>query len=191
MELLEVARRRIAGSIAVALTLSVCLGASLRAQTASIPTLKAAYLLNFAKFAEWPAESMAAGSPLALCIVGDDAVADALAEMTKGRTVEGHQPSVRKLDLNGPLRSCHVLYVGDAGANGAAGVLEKVQGTAVLSVGSDAGFAAEGGIAGFFEEAGKMRFAVNVDAADRAKVRLSSRLLTLAKIVKDNHAFKP
>ena len=78
------------------------------------PGLKAAYLFNFAQFVEWPADVVPAGAPLALCIVNDDAVADALERTIKGRTVDGHDLAVRHLRTGAPLPTCHVLYLAGA-----------------------------------------------------------------------------
>ena len=162
----------------------------LMAQPATAPALTAAFLYNFAKFAEWPAESLPPGQRLSLCVVGDNAVADALEQIIKGRAVEGHELTVAVLKADGPLRSCHLLYVsGDA--NRSAQVLEAVKGVPVFTVGDEIRFAASGGVAQLILENDHMRFAVNVSAAQRARLKVSSKLLSLAKIVKDDYDVRP
>ena len=156
------------------------------AQTATAPELKAAFLYNFAKFVEWPADSMAAGAPLVLCVLGDGAVADALDETVKGRAIDGHPVTTRRVKVDGALRSCHVLYLSGVDAKGSHELLVGLGDSAVLTASDLDRFAQLGGVANFFVENGKMRFAVNLESAQRARLQLSSRLLGLAKIVKDD-----
>jgi hypothetical protein len=151
--------------------------------TVTAPALKAAFLYNFAKFAEWPAEAQS--GPLTLCVMGDAAVADALEETVKGHFVDERDVIVLRVK-SGALHGCHVLYVAGLDARHAAQILDELKGAPVLTVGDRDQFPQWGGIAGFFVDGGKMRFAINVEAAQRAHVRISSRLLSLAKLVKDD-----
>jgi len=155
------------------------------AQTASAPALKAAFLFNFAKFTEWPPETVRPGATLVLCVAGEPRVTKALEEATTGRDVDGHPLTTRSIDIEGPMQACHVVYVEDADGRRALQLLERAKGKPILTVSDLNNFAQMGGVANLFIEAGKMRFAVNVDALHRSKLRLSSRLLSLAKIVKD------
>lgn len=149
------------------------------------PALKAAFLYNFAKFAEWPAD--AASGPLTLCVIGDAAVADALEDTVKGRTIGGRDLVVSR--VNGtPLRACQLLYVAGVDARRAAQIVDEVKTAPVFTVTDRDQLPQWRGIAGLFVEGAKMRFAINVDAAQRARLRLSSRLLSLAQLVKDDHA---
>lgn len=156
-----------------------------RAQGASESALKAAFLYNFAKFAQWPAD--AAGGPLTICVAGDTAIADALDGTVKGRSVDGREVTVSRVKPDG-MRACHVLYVTGLDQKHTQQMIDELTGAPVLTVSDREQFAQSGGIAGLFVEGGKMRFAINVEAAQRARLRISSRLLTLAKIVKDDHA---
>jgi hypothetical protein len=148
------------------------------------PALKAAFLYNFAKFAEWPAEATA--GPLTICVLGDPAVADALDDTVKGRTIDGRAIAVSRVRAGG-LQTCRLLYVSGLDVKRTAAALDEVKGVSVLTVGDREGFAESGGIAGLFVENAKMRFAINVDAAQRARLRISSRLLSLARLVKEDH----
>jgi hypothetical protein len=156
------------------------------AQTASPAELKAAFLYNFAKFTEWPADALPSGASLVLCIADDPKVAKALEEATSGHDVDGHPLVVRKVDLDGPVRSCHLLYADGLDAKRGSRLIETLKGAPVLAVTDFATFAVMGGTTNFFVEEGHMRFAVNLDAVQRTNLRLSSRLLTLAKIVKED-----
>jgi hypothetical protein len=161
-------------------------GSRVGAQSLAAPELKAAFLYNFAQFMEWPAETVPAGSPLALCIVNDIAVADALEKTVNGRTAEGHSLTVKRLKAGAPLPPCHVLFVAGSDLKRSLEVVETVKGGLVLTVSDAARFAETGGMVELFLEGDRMRFAVNVDALQRARVRMSSRVLGLAKVVRDH-----
>jgi hypothetical protein len=171
--------------VLVAVALLHAASSGVEAQTAAASTIKAAFLYNFAKFAEWPAAALAPGQRLDLCVIGDNAVAEALEQTIKGRAHEGHELTVQILKLDGPLRWCHLLYVDGRDAERSIRVIEALRGAPVLTVGDGSRFAENGGVAQLILEHDRMRFAINVSAADRARLRLSSKLLGLAKIVKD------
>ena len=154
-------------------------------QTVSAATVKAAFLYNFAKFAGWPAAVLTPGQRIALCVVGDIAVADALDQTIRGRIVEGHELSVQVLNADDQIRSCHLLYVDGHDRARAAQLIEALKSSPVLSVSDAAGFAERGGVAQLILEGDRMRFAINPTAADRVRVKLSSKLLGLAAIVKE------
>jgi hypothetical protein len=177
--------RRPAGIAIAALMFWGC-ATPANAQAVAVPALKAAFLYNFAKFAEWPADSLAQGQRLSLCVVNDAAVADALEQAIKGRAIEGHVLTVHVIKAEGPVRSCHVLYITGLDARRSGQLLGVVKGAAILTVSDADRFAESGGVAQLILEQGRMRFAVNVAAARRAHVRLSPRLLRLAMIVKDH-----
>jgi hypothetical protein len=155
------------------------------AQTAAAATLKAAFLYNFAKFTEWPTDVLPPGQRLLLCVVGDNAVADALEETIKGRAHEGHELAVELMRADQSFSSCHLLYVDGREARRSAQVLNALKGATILSVGDAENFAEQGGIAQLILENNQMRFAINVTAVDRARLRLSSKLLGLATIVRN------
>lgn len=149
------------------------------------PALKAAFLYNFAKLAEWPAEALAPGAALRLCVAGDAAVADALAETGRDRTIEGHDLVVARVQPDSGARGCHLLYLAGLDSRRARVAADSLKGAPVLTVSDIGQFTKQGGIVELFLDGGKMRFAINVDAAQRAGLHFSSRLLSLARIVKD------
>jgi hypothetical protein len=161
-------------------------GAALGAQPqeATEAALKAAYLYNFARFSEWPADALAANAPIAFCVT-DPPVATALEQIVAGRSIEQHALVVRRVASGAPLPTCHVLYTSHLDAQQAAVLVAATRGVPVLSVSDVELFTAAGGVARFFVENAKLRFAINVDAAARARLRLSSKLLGLATIVRD------
>jgi hypothetical protein len=154
-------------------------------QGASAPELRAAFMYNFAKFTEWPANVIGPPDrPLVFCVSDDQPMADALEQIVKGRAVGGHALSVRRTGVTGDFKSCHLLYASGLDTKRANELIGTLDRTPVLTVGDFERFAQMGGVASFFVEDGKMRFAINVDSAQRAGLRVSSKLLMLARIVK-------
>ena len=155
------------------------------AQSVSEFELKAAFVYNFAKFTEWPAETLRPGGPLVFCVNGDDGIETALAQTTKNRLLEGHQVVVRRLGDGEPTHTCHILYVSaSTGHDRTVQLVETLTTASVLTISDRSGFATRSGIAELFIENGRVRFAINVNAALRSRLHISSRLLSLAKIIK-------
>src|SRR5262249_5571927 len=170
--------------IAVLITLAAFATASeARAQSASAPELKAAFLLNLAKFAEWPA--LAPDAPVVVCVAGDDRVAALLASTVRAQPGESRAITVVTIPGDLPTRGCQALFLGRRDARLRLALVEEASASPILTVSDAPRFAGAGGMVELFLEAGRMRFAVNVDAVGRSHVRLSSRLLGLAKIVRD------
>jgi hypothetical protein len=172
----------------IVLAAVVGFGADVRlpAETASAPTLKAAFLYNFVKFATWPPDVLPAGAPLQLCVVDDPQVAKALEEAAAGRDADGHSMKVVRIDINGPVRTCHLLYAQGLDPHRATQLGTALKGAPVLSVGDIRLFTRVGGMIQLFVQEGRMRFAVNIDETSRSKLKLSSQMLGMAVIVKDD-----
>ena len=163
------------------------------AQTASESARKAAYLYNFVLFTEWPADDLEAGGALDIC-VADPPVAEALSGMVAGKSVGSHAVVVRRLGLDGTivesgggggLKGCEVLYLGRLDLKASQIILDGLTSDCVLTVGDLSGFTRSGGIARFFVEGANLRFEINLAAAQRARLRISAKVLRLARIVKD------
>lgn len=176
---------RVSTAVATVLTLLTIPSAPSAAQTASATALKAAFVYNFAGFVEWPSHALPADAPLVFCVAGDARVAAALEEIArKGRVVRRHT-SVRRIDAESPLTPCHVLYVSDHDTTGPGEVVARLADLPVFTVSDLSGFTESGGVAHLFVEGDRMRFAINVAAAKRSRLLLSSRLLALASTVRD------
>jgi hypothetical protein len=156
-----------------------------RAQDVTEPSLKAAFIYNFAKFTEWPQGVLPPTGSFNACVLGDGPVGDALARTVKNRLLAGRAISVSRVQPDGPLRSCHLLYVAGVTPPQAAAIVAGVQGAPVLTISDLDNFARSGGIAYVFVENGKMRFDLNLDLARRSGLQLSSKLLSLAAHVID------
>ena len=176
---------RVAAAIASALCCGALTASRARAQSASASEVKAAFVYNFAKFSEWPPDALPEQMPLLLCVTGDDELEGALRKAVQGQTIGGRPLAVRHVDLDASMRHCHVVYGSRLDLGHVRQLLDLIKDAPVLSVSDVGSFANQGGVAELYKEGDKMRFAVNLESAQRAHLRLSSKLLSLARIVKD------
>jgi hypothetical protein len=176
--------RRHARAIVAALTLVLSI-APLDGQNVTESSLKAAFIYNFAKFTEWPQDVLPATASFVACVLGDAAVGAALERATRGRLLSGRTISVAQVRVEGPLQTCHLLYVSGVGTAAAVHVLTVVQSMPVLTIGDIDEFTDVGGMAHVFVENGQMRFDLNYESAKHARLQLSSKLLALASHVWD------
>jgi hypothetical protein len=148
--------------------------------------VKAAFLYNFAKFVEWPPETFQSPTdPLVICTLGYDPYRRALEETVRDKTIQGRTFSVRQVSDVEQANTCQIFFVSASESKRAAAMLPRLKTTGVLTVGEAEGFAASGGVINFKTENGRVRFEINVTAAERAKLRISSKLLSLVQIVKN------
>ena len=153
------------------------------AQAADEYHVKALFLYNFAKFVDWP-PNMQAG-PICIGVLGDGPVEEALGETVQGKTANGRSFVVKRLRHDEDGEGCHIIFVSDSEKKRLRLILDSLRGCKVLTVGEVEGFAANGGVINLEIVDNKVRFEVNIDAAERAGLKLSSKLLSLAKIVRD------
>jgi hypothetical protein len=174
-------------ALATALAATLAAANGVAAQTAAEGTLnaavKAAFLFNFAKFTEWPA--LLPGAPIVFCIVDDETIAAALVETMRGQNIGGHPLEVSRPPDIVAWRLCHLLFIANAATERFPEGLNGVRTLPVLTVSDARGFVPAGGIIELYLEGGRTRFAIDVDAAGRSGLRLSSRLLGLAKVVRE------
>ena len=145
--------------------------------------VKAAFIYNFAQFVEWPDDAfLGAGAPFVIGVLGDGGLHATLEQALKGKTAGGREFSVRYFARVSDITRCHILFVGAAEQGHAGEVLQKVSHQGTLTVGDFDGFTAASGVVRFMTEDNKLRFEVNVDAANDERLRVSSKLLKLARI---------
>jgi hypothetical protein len=145
--------------------------------------LKAAFLYNFAKFVEWPQAAFPEPTtPVTLCVLGDDAVGASLEMVVKGEKLNDRRLVVRLLRDPQATQGCHVLFVGPEKGR-LPEILAPLRGTGVLTVGGAADFLDRGGMIRLFLEQNRVRFDINLDAAEQSHLKLSSKLLRLARAV--------
>jgi hypothetical protein len=170
-----------------ALALTRGVPASWGAQGYRVSDVEAAFIYNFAKFVEWPAEAFGrSDSPIAIGIVGEDPFGPVMEQITQGKQVDGHPFVIRRMHASDDMRNRQILFISSSEGGKTKQLLERLRGTPVLTIGESRGFAKQGGVIDFVVEQGKVRFEINVGAARRARLNISSRLLSLAKIVTDN-----
>lgn len=144
--------------------------------------VKAAFLLNFARFVTFPASDFAdAASPLSICLLGHDPVDAALEQLVAGETINGRHVVVHRLNSAPEPKACEILFVGNA-TGGVAALLQNL-GPGVLTVGDEPGFLRAGGIIQFAIDNRHVRFDISQRAATRSALTLSARLLAVARSV--------
>lgn len=151
--------------------------------------VKAAFLYNFAKFVEWPAEAPSeASAEMVLCLLGDDPFGSDLEQTIEGKMVNGRKLVIRRFKALRGLETCHILFISPSEGNQLLEILAALKGLSLLTVGEMERFTKLGGIINFTIEGNKVRFDINIDAAERAGLKISSRLLRVARVVRDESA---
>ena len=185
----RVIARLVPAWLALSLWLAVCpLVRELYAQTQGSLLeyqVKAAFLLNFTKFVEWPTAAFTApDAPITICVIGEDPFGTILDQTIEGESVNNHGVRARRLLPDGNLRSCHIVFISRSERERFAQIVSGLRGSSVLTVSELPGFADAGGVIEFIIEGGKARFYINAATAEDAGLKLSSRLLRVAKEVR-------
>lgn len=146
--------------------------------------IKAAFLYNFAKFVDWPAGAFPnPQAPFAICILGTDPFGSAIDSLLRGKTVGEHPVVIQRSREPSEVRHCQIVFVSASEKRRLPEIIASLQKANVLIVGDTDHFADSGGTIQLILEEDHVRFAVNVDAADGAGLKISSKLLALARIV--------
>ena len=178
------AARIAAGIVLVAMLIPGGAPSFARGEPAPEYVVKAAFLYNFAKFVEWPADAFAGpASPIVFIVFGEDPFGDALKSL-KGKTANGRPIVVRYAANLGELERCHLLFVSASSIALLPKILQATNGWNVLTVGDVDGFARDGGTINLVNEERRIGIEINMEAAQRTRLQISSKLLGLAKIVR-------
>jgi len=147
--------------------------------------VKASLLLNFAKFTEWPAGSaQAVSGAVAICVLGPDPFRGALDATVEGRTVGGRPIEVKLFRQVEGIEACHVLFVASSEAARLAQAFARIGDSPVLTVGEAGDFAERGGVIRLSVENNRARFSVNLGPTEASGLKLSSKLLHVARSVR-------
>lgn len=147
--------------------------------------VKAAFLFNFAKFAELPENAFSGpDKPLVFCVLGADPFGKDL-DVVLTRTVNGRATDVRRLKAVPEQDACHVLFISASESERLSPILRALDGSGALLVSDMHSFTERGGMIGFVMQNGRVGFKINVDAVTRSGISLHSRLLNMAVIVHD------
>ncbi len=148
--------------------------------------IKLAFLYQFAQFVEWPPDAFqSANAPLVVCIAGEDPFDSDLELDFRSRTIDKHPMVIRTVKRGTSLRACHLVFVTAPEYKHMASIIDSLKGSQVLTIGETKGFAERGGIINFTIEGNKLHFEINLDAARQTTLRISSKVLALARIVRD------
>jgi len=188
--------RRTGGSVCarawMSLLLLSCLanaiprGAAAQENEISEYELKAAILYKLTNFVEWPdAAYPGPSAPTVLCILGRDPFGPALTSGTPKGGARGRPIVVRRIQQAKDSPDCHILYISSSERKTVGQIFSGLKGTSVLTVGEMTQFAANGGMIQFSLEDQQVRFDINLDAALRGQLKVSSKLLALARIVRE------
>lgn len=165
--------------LAALLVNAPALGQSRRVQE---PELKAAYLYNFGKFVRWPAQ--APGGDFTICVLGRDPFGEVLERTIEGETIAGAKLATKRIIAVREAVGCRVLFISSSEEGRASRVLESLAGAPVLTVSDIEGFSDRGGMIEFVNEGARVRFRINLEAAEAAGLNLSSELLRVATSVR-------
>jgi hypothetical protein len=151
-------------------------------------SVKAAFVFNFLRFTEWPAQRLASSdAALMLCVwPGSVQLSESLRNLA-GRNVDQHVLSVSDIDRVDDLQRCHALFVPEAAQRRLpAGLLRRAESHDVLTVGDAEGFTAGGGMIGLVPEGARLRFEINDKAVKRSALKLSSQLYKLGRMAQES-----
>ena len=153
--------------------------------TMTEPQVKALFLLNFTKYVEWPTASFATtNSPIVIGLYGEGKIGDAAKTVVEGKTVSGRVIVIQPIGKIDDSVKCHILFINDSEKKRLGEIVDKVKTLPVLTVGEFDQFMDQGGIINFVKREGRIRLAINLEAARQAKLEISSKLLNVADTVK-------
>ena len=172
----------------LSLALSLILSSSATAQRgAELDRLKAAFIFQFTNFVEWPDDAFEdESSPFVIGIVGNDAVKNILEAAVRDKLIGGRKASVRSFSSTSDLSSCQIVFVDESEARRAPDIVDRYADQPILTIGDSDKFTKLGGVIRLYQEARKLRIEINIDAAERAKLKISSKLLSLSRVVHDD-----
>ena len=147
--------------------------------------VKALFLFNFAKYVEWPADTFPSpASPLVIGIAGESRITAEAQKVVANRNIDGHPIVVRQLEKDHGPEFCHILFINSSEKTRFPDLLDQLKAKSVLTVSDIARFAQEGGVIGFVKKDDRIRLEINLAAAQRAHLQLSSKLLSVADTVR-------
>lgn len=153
-----------------------------RAQTP--PTeyqIKAAFIYNFARFVDWPTQAFASDtSPMIIGVLGKNVFGDDIEQIIGGRDIQGHPLEFKEFNSVADVTNCQVLFISPSEKNHLPKILDRLGNTNILTVGEADDFLDEGGIIHLLIVEDKVRFEINNQAAKKAGLTISSKLLSLA-----------
>jgi hypothetical protein len=168
----------------VACTLVLAVTATAQSARAPEYEVKAAFLYNFAKFVDWPSQAFPSSStPLHICVLGRDPFGDTLSRVVQGKSVSGRPIISQPVQSSADARPCDILFVSSSDPAFLKQALAHLSDRPMLTVGESKDFLSFGGMINFVLEQDRVRFEINLTAAERHHLKLSSKLLAVARVV--------
>ncbi len=167
--------------VAGILMLFLCFARIASCTTAQPPgeyEVKAAFLYKFISFVDWPEDDLI----ITIGVLGDDPFGAVLNRLTADKTVNGKKIVVKRFKKVAELEFCHILFISSSEGEHLGEIMKALEHSGTLTVGDMKKFAQSGGIIEFTMEKNKIRFEINIGSARRAGLKISSKLLKLAKI---------
>ena len=174
-------RRPIAAFVLFALAAG--LRAAQAGQFAEEYELKAAFLYKFASFIEWPPEM--ANGPMCIGVIGEDPFGPVLDEVVKGKAINGRPFRVTRFRSGQDAAHCQIVFLNASEQPRLRTLLEQLRGAGVLTVSDRPDFCQNGGIINFEILDHRLHFEINLEAAEKARLKISSKLLMVAKITRE------
>jgi uncharacterized protein DUF4154 len=143
--------------------------------------VKAAFLFNFAKFVDWPPKAFAdTNSPIVLGILGKNVFGNDLEKTIRDRKVNDHEFQFKILTSAADATNCHIVFISPSEKANFSKIIGSLHNASVLTVSETDGFIQAGGMINFKIEDAKIRFEISDEAAKKAGLKISSKLLSLA-----------
>ena len=142
--------------------------------------VEAAYLYQFGRYVEWPSDPAPGAREFVICVLGADPYGGALDKVVQDKAVGERRVVVRRILGPGESNGCRILFISPSEESRVAAILDALEGTGIVTVGRGAQFTRRGGMIAFTAEERRVRFVVNLAAADAGGVRFSSQLLRVA-----------
>jgi hypothetical protein len=148
-------------------------------------SIKGAFLYNFGRYVQWPAAAFAdAQAPFVIGVLGADPFGAVLDEIANSAKVDGRTVVAKRFATLAEYSPCHILFIAaSTDSKVKSEALAKLQNKGVLLVGEETGLVEQGAVVNFYVENNKVRFEINVGTAKQQQLKVSSKLLSLAKIV--------
>jgi hypothetical protein len=148
--------------------------------------LKAGYLYNFTRFVEWPTNAFSRdAAPFSVCIFGEDPFGDLVERTMSQKRVGERRLAITRLRANDDPRGCHLLFFSESHLWQFAKVQAQIGQESVLTVGEGRDFTKRGGVVGMVMDEDRIQLEINVVAAGRARLRISSKLLSIVRVISE------
>jgi hypothetical protein len=152
--------------------------------------IKAEFLERFTRFIKWPSDSTVSNpsSPFCLCVIGKNPYGTYLSELSSLVKIQKKQITLTEISSLDQIRPCNLLFISDSEKATLSSILAYTVDKPILTVSDSPGFAQRGVLINFYEDEGFVRFEINIRAVEKSRLRFSSRLLKLGRLVNQENA---